>query len=43
MLIVTILILISILTTAYGMYTAPFMDERGKITKPGKKLTDLFK
>ena len=43
MLIVLIFALISILTTAYGMYTAPFMDDRGRITKPGKKLTDLFK
>jgi hypothetical protein len=25
------------------MYTAPEMDDNGRITKPGKKLSDLFK
>jgi hypothetical protein len=29
---------------AYHMYVAPTMDERtGRITKEGKKLSDLFK
>ena len=28
---------------AYEIYTAPMMDERGNITKEGKKLSDLFK
>lgn len=26
----------------YEMYSAPIMDESGKITKPGKKLSDLW-
>jgi hypothetical protein len=43
MIVILILSLISLLTTAYGMYTAPFMDDKGRVTKPGKKLTDLFK
>jgi hypothetical protein len=25
------------------MYTAPMMDDDGRITKPGNKLSDLFK
>lgn len=30
--------------TAYEIYRAPMMDERtGRIIKPGKKLSDLFK
>ena len=33
----------SILWISYEMYTAPMMDDDGKITKPGKKLSDLFK
>jgi len=28
---------------AYEMYTAPMMDDDGRITKPGNKLSDLFK
>jgi len=28
---------------AYHMYIAPSMDENGKITKEGNKLSDLFK
>jgi hypothetical protein len=28
---------------AYEMYTAPEMDDNGRITKPGNKLSDLFK
>ena len=27
----------------YEMYTAPMMDDNGRITKPGNKLSDLFK
>ena len=27
----------------YEMYTAPMMDDDGRITKPGNKLSDLFK
>jgi len=27
----------------YEMYTAPEMDDNGRITKPGNKLSDLFK
>jgi hypothetical protein len=33
----------TILWMAYEMYTAPMMDDNGRITKPGKKLSDLFK
>ena len=33
----------SILWIAYEMYTAPMMDDDGRITKPGNKLSDLFK
>jgi hypothetical protein len=28
---------------AFEMYRAPEMDDNGRITKPGKKLSDLFK
>ena len=28
---------------AYHMWTAPMMDDNGRITKEGKKLSDLFK
>ena len=27
----------------YEMYTAPMMDDDGRITKTGNKLSDLFK
>jgi hypothetical protein len=33
----------SILWISYEMYTAPMMDDDGRITKPGKTLKDLFK
>ena len=33
----------SILWIGYEMYTVPFMDDEGRITKPGNKLSDLFK
>ena len=33
----------SFIWIAYEMYKAPQMDERGKILKPGKKVSDLFK
>jgi hypothetical protein len=42
MYIISILIL-SFIFIGYAMYTAPLMDENGKILKPGKKLTDIFK
>jgi hypothetical protein len=35
--------IISGLLMAYLMYIAPEMDEQGRITKQGKKLSDLFK
>lgn len=38
-----ILICLSLTVMGYGLYTAPHMDEYGRITKPGKKLTSLFK
>ena len=28
---------------AYEMWRAPYMDDNGKITKEGNKLSDLFK
>ena len=28
---------------AYEMYTAPMMDDNGRITKPGKKISDLWR
>jgi hypothetical protein len=28
---------------AYEMWRAPMMDDNGRITKEGKKLSDLFK
>jgi hypothetical protein len=36
------LMIISGLFIAYHMYIAPEMDSQGKITKPGKKLKDLW-
>jgi hypothetical protein len=33
----------SILWIGYEMYRAPMMDDKGRITKPGKTLKDLFK
>jgi hypothetical protein len=33
----------TILWMVYEMYTAPMMDDDGRITKPGNKLSDLFK
>jgi len=33
----------TILWIAYEFYTAPMMDDNGKITKPGKTWRDLFK
>ena len=36
-------IIISLLFIAYEIYTSPTMDDDGKITKEGKKLSDLFK
>ena len=36
-------LLFSTLWIAYEMYTAPMMDDNGRIIKEGKKLSDLFK
>jgi hypothetical protein len=33
----------TILWMAYEMYTAPEMDDNGRITKPGKKISDLWR
>lgn len=33
----------TILWMAYEMYTAPYMDDDGRITKPSKKLSDLWR
>ena len=37
------LMILSAILIGCSMYTAPEMDENGRITKPGKKLRDLFK
>jgi hypothetical protein len=37
------LMILSGILIGYSMYTAPEMNENGRITKPGKKLKDLFK
>jgi hypothetical protein len=34
---------IGICFIAYHMYIAPEMDEQGRITKPGKKISDLWR
>ena len=34
---------ISGLYIGYHLYVAPEMDEQGRITKPGKKLNDLWR
>lgn len=36
------LMILSALFIAYNMYIAPEMDEQGRITKPGKKISDLW-
>ena len=36
-------LLFSTIWVAYEMYTAPEMDDNGRITKPGKKLSDLWR
>lgn len=41
--IIGVFMIISGLLMAYLMYVAPEMDEQGRITKPGKKFSDLFK
>ena len=33
----------TILWMAFEMWRAPFMDDNGRITKQGNKLSDLFK
>ena len=33
----------TILWMAFEMWSAPMMDDNGRITKPGNKLSDLFK
>ena len=37
------LMILSGLFIAYHMYIAPEMDEQGRITKPGKKISDLWR
>lgn len=37
------LMILSGLFIAYHMYVAPEMDEQGRIIKPGKKLSDLWR
>jgi hypothetical protein len=33
----------SALWIGFEMYRAPMMDDNGKITKPGKKISDLWR
>jgi hypothetical protein len=41
---IIIFYVVTILCIAYGMWTAPQMDENtGRTIKPGRKLSDLFK
>lgn len=35
--------LFSIIWIAYEMYTAPTMDDNGRIIKKGKKISDLWR
>jgi hypothetical protein len=41
--IIGVCIIASGLFIAYEMWRAPMMDDNGRITKEGKKLSDLFK
>ena len=41
--IIGIFLISSGLLMAYLMYCAPEMDQQGRITKPGKKFSNLFK
>lgn len=36
-------VVVSFVYIAFEMYTAPQMDEYGRVTKPGKKLSDLWR
>jgi hypothetical protein len=36
-------LIITGLWIGFEMYRAPMMDESGRITKPGKKLSDLWR
>ena len=36
-------LIITGLWIGFEMYRAPMMDENGRITKPGKKLSDLWR
>ena len=41
--IIGIFMIVSSLYIAFEMWRAPMMDDNGRITKEGKKLSDLFK
>jgi hypothetical protein len=41
--IIGLLMILSSLYIAYLMYTAPEMDDEGRIIKPGKKISDLWR
>ena len=40
---IIVLGILSLIFTAYHMYVAPQIDDDGKVTKPGKKIRDIFK
>lgn len=41
--IIGLLLIFSGLFIAYHMYVAPTMDDNGRVTKQGKKLSDLWR
>ncbi len=38
-----VLIILGILWIAFEFYRAPMVDENGKVIKPGKKISDLWR
>ena len=40
---VGLFLIVSALWIAFEMYRAPMMDDNGRIIRPGKKLSDLWK
>jgi hypothetical protein len=40
---VALFLIVSGLWMAFEIYRAPMMDDNGRITKPGRKISDLWK
>lgn len=38
-----IFLIVSLIWMGFEIYRAPMMDENGRITRPGKKLSDLWR